>query len=126
MSNINGDSPIPASVHQAVKSLFNALGTPVPDRNWVSSGEENAWGCHPVFSLAEHYRGHDNGDRGYTDNPYRGDHMSIPCFTEDGTVFALDISFHKGDMHMERINYPDGPPAIRKALFDLLESCETR
>jgi hypothetical protein len=61
-----------------------------------------------------------------TENPYRGDHMSIPCYTEDGDVFVLDISFHKGDTFIERVGFPDGPLPVRKALYDLLDSCETR
>jgi hypothetical protein len=123
MSITQGDLAAPSQINQAVKALFTALGTPSAGYPWPQS--EGA-GCHPVFALAEHYRGHDRGDSGYTENRYRGDHMSIPCFTEDGDVFVLDISFHKGDTFIERVDFPQGPPQVRKALYNLLDSCETR
>ncbi|MFE2961985.1 hypothetical protein [Nocardia tengchongensis] len=126
MTHMTGDSPIPDSVRHAVKALFGALGVPVRDETWAARDESARWGCHPIFGLAEHYKGHDNGDAGYTANPYRGDHMSIPSYTENGDVFVLDISFHKGDTHIERIDFPEGPADIRDALYGLLVSCETR
>lgn len=123
MSITQGDVTPPSQINQAVKSLFSALGTPCTREPW---GDSDVFGCHPVFGLAEHYRGRDRGDVGYTENRYRGDHMSIPCYTEDGDVFVLDISFHKGETFIERVDFPEGPPQLRKALYDLLDSCETR
>lgn len=125
MTSTSGDIAIPSAVRNAVKALFAALGTPVIDEHWAGD-EEAKRGCHPIFDLAEHYRGNDSGARGYTANPYRGDHMSIPHYTEDGDVFVLDISFHKGDTVLTRVDYPHGSGEIRKALLELLESCETR
>jgi hypothetical protein len=113
----------PSQIAQAVKALFSALGTPCAREPW---SESEACGCHPVFALAEHYRGNDRGDTGYTENRYRGDHMSIPCYTEDGDVFVLEISFHKGETFVERVDFPHGPPQVHKALYDLLDSSETR
>ncbi|GAF45497.1 hypothetical protein [Rhodococcus wratislaviensis] len=125
MNTAVSDAAIPDPVREATKALFRALGAPVTDQTWA--GDYGARiGCHPVFGLAEHYRGHDGGARGYTDNPYRGDHMSIPGYTEDGNVFVLDVSFHKGDTHIERIDFPGGPADVRSALHELLISCETR
>jgi hypothetical protein len=118
-----GDVTSLSQINQAVKALFSALGTPCVREPWEDGG---GFGCHPVFCLAEHFRGHDNGNVGYTENRYRGDHMSIPCYTEDGDVFVLDISFHKGETFVERVGFPEGPPQLRKALYDLLDSCETR
>jgi hypothetical protein len=123
MSITLGEVTSPSQITGAVKALFSALGTLTGRLPWSDS---DVFGCHPVFSLAEHYRGHDHGDTGYTENRYRGDHMSIPCYTEDGDVFVLDISFHKGETFIERVDFPDGPPVVRKALYDLLDSCETR
>jgi|SRR5271166_3880641 len=123
MSMTQGDYTSPSQMAPAVKALFNALGSPSAREPW---SENDVVGCHPVFGFAEHYRGHDRGERGYTENPYRGDHMSIPCYTEDGDVFVLDISFHKGDTFIERVGFPEGPLPVRKALYDLLDSCETR
>lgn len=123
MSHTPGDISSPSQVNQAVAALFTALGTPCTRELWSDS---DVFGCHPVFGLARHYRGYDRGDTGYTENQYRGDHMSIPCYTEDGEVFVLDISFHKGETFVERVEFPEGPPQVRKALYDLLDSSETR
>lgn len=125
MFNSSGDTATPISVLNAAKALFTSLGTPVPDNDWAGD-EHSRYGCHPVFALAEHYCSHDSGAPGYTANSYRGDHMSIPHYTEDGDVFVLDISFHKGETFLTRVNYPNGPAEVRSALFELLESCETR
>lgn len=125
MSITQGDVTSPSQISQAVKALFSALGTPCTRESW-SGRDEEGFGCHPVFGLAEHYRGHDRGDGGYTENRYRGDHMSIPCYTEDGDVFVLEISFHKGETFIERVEFPEGPSQVRKALYDLLDSSETR
>jgi hypothetical protein len=123
MSIAQGEVTSPSQITEAVKALFSALGTPCGRLPWSDS---DVLGCHPVFGLAEHYRGHDRGDTGYTENRWRGDHMSIPCYTEGGEVFVLDISFHKGETFIERVDFPEGPPVVRKALYALLDSCETR
>jgi hypothetical protein len=125
MSVTAGGVTSPSQIHQAVKALFSALGAPSTGYVW-SGGDDGGNGCHPVFALTDHYRAYDQGNRGYTENRYRGDHISIPCYTEDGDVFVLDISFHKGATFIERVDFPQGPPQVRKALYDLLESCETR
>ncbi|ALU73764.1 hypothetical protein H351_32380 (plasmid) [Rhodococcus erythropolis R138] len=125
MSTAANDADIPAPVREATKALFRALGSPVTDQTWAGDNGARI-GYHPVFGLAEHYRGQDADVRGYTENPYRGDHMSIPGYTEDGNVFVLDISFHKGDTHIECIDFPKGPADVRNALHELLISCETR
>lgn len=123
MSSTQGDITSPSQINQAVKALFSALGAPCSRQPW-SDGD--AVGSHPVFTLGEHYRSYDRGEMGYTENRYRGDHMSIPCYTEDGDVFVLDISFHKGETFIERVDFPEGPPQVRRALYDLLDSSETR
>jgi hypothetical protein len=123
MSITQGETTSQPQITTAVKALFSALGAPSARQPWP---ETEAYGCHPVFALAEHYRGHDRGNVGYTENQYRGDHMSIPCYSEDGEVFVLEVSFHKGGTFVERVDFPDGPAQVRKALYDLLDSTETR
>ena len=49
-----------------------------------------------------------------------------PSLRRGGSVFVLDISFHKGDSFIERVGFPEGPDVVCKALYDLLESCEAR
>jgi hypothetical protein len=122
---IKGSPLFPDSVHDAAKALFLALGEPVRQERWASSFDDSI-GCHPVFALAEHFRGHDRGNSGYTGNQYRGDHLSIPGYTETGDVFVLEVSFHKGDTFVERVNFPAGPSNVRDALYSLLSTSETR
>jgi len=79
-----------------------------------------------VFGLLVHYRSHDEGARGYTKNPWRGDHISVPCWSEHGNPFVLETSFHKGDSFVERVDFPDAPDGVMETLTELLQSCETR
>lgn len=66
------------------------------------------------------------GEARYTGNQSRGDHMLIPGFTEDGNVFKLDVSFYKGAIFVQRVDFPPEPSHLRDALQGLHESCETR
>jgi hypothetical protein len=129
----------PESVHAALRALFTSLGTPVrtpatvdqsTDMFSASSGRligpDDCEDVHPVFGLAEHFQGHDNGDPGYTHNPFRGDHLSVPCYTEGGGVFVLDISFHKGSTMIEQVAFPGAPSHLVEATYSLLDKCETR
>jgi hypothetical protein len=112
----------PRSVLDAAQALFKALGTPKRSvYRWQDLNLD-----HPVFGLAEHFEGQGHGAAGYTDNPHRGDHMSLPCWSEEGEVFVLETSFHKGEMYVERIDFPDAPAQVQSALFKLLQDCETR
>ena len=112
-----------SQITESVKALFSAIGTSCARLPWSDS---HVVGCRPVFGLAEHYRGHGHRDTGHTENQYCGDHMSIPCYTEDGDVFVLEISFHKGETFVERVDFPERPSVVRKARYSLLDSCETR
>lgn len=127
----------PESVHAAVRALFGAAGAPIrsayqPTKDYPSEGkvpfEPNAvdGGVHPVFGLLVHYRSHDEGIGGYTSNPWRGDHISVPCWSEHGDPFILETSFHKGECFIERVDFPEAPSELMGALTTLLESCETR
>ena len=130
----------PESVHAALHALILSLGTPVRTPVVVDNGGTalGGWGQgglllgatdsnnHPVFGLLEHFESHDQGNHGYTQNSCRGDHLTVPCFTEDGGVFILEISFHKGDTYVERIDFPSASENLVRAAHSLLESCETR
>jgi hypothetical protein len=112
----------PRSVVDAMQALFKSLGEPRRIK-WVNSDYNQD---HPVFGLAEHFQAHDQGHSGYTANPWRGDHLSLPGWHEEGGVFVLETSFHKGQVIVERIDYPDAPDNIQNALEKLLQQCETR
>lgn len=127
----------PETVHAAVRALFLAAGDPVrsgyqPMSDYPSEGRAPFrpgaidGGVHPVFGLLSHFRAHDDGAPGFTKNPWRGDHMSVPCWSEHGDPFVLETSFHKGDAFVERVDFPTAPAGILDALTDLLQSCETR
>ena len=123
---VNSSATEPVRV--AMRALFQALGKPT--RTALSDTEESLPdmtynnGLHPVFELAEIYG---PGDVGFTDNPWgRGGHLSIPCFDESGSVVAIDISFHKGDTMVERVEFPSKPAAVHAALYKLLEDSEVR
>ena len=94
----------PSPIHQANKALSSPLGTASTRYAW-SGSDDNGHGCHPAFALAEHYRAHDRSHPGYTENRYRGDHMSI-SFTEGGGIFVLDVNVHNGAMSADRIGFP--------------------
>jgi hypothetical protein len=113
----------PRPVLDAAQALFRALGSPT--RTTWQQTEMNT--IHPVFGLAEHFEGHDNYDAtGYTENQYRGDHLSVPCWTENNEIFVLETSFHKGEMFVERVEFPTAPEHVYDALLKLLHDCETR
>jgi hypothetical protein len=128
----------PHAVHNAVEALFIAMGRPVRtaietvpgDGGIIDPTQMGRGDYHPVFGLMRHYQGDDAGDHGITENPYRGDHVSIPMVDEThgapGSVWVLEISFHKGITFVERIDYPDAPDTVLAALYDLLSKSETR
>lgn len=90
-------------------------------------GQTEIYGWHPVFPLVQHYRSYDNGNPGITDNPYRGDHISIPIYSEHGwEIYLMDISFHKGDMSWEIIGFPYRPVKVKEELHKILCKYETR
>lgn len=114
---------------EAVKALYRALGKPVAER--MPQGKYSDVGeigetVHPVFALAEHFRGNDSGNRGFTDNGYRGDHLTIPAYNEMGEVLAIDISFHKGATIIDLCTYQREPEEVHAALYDILQKLETR
>lgn len=126
MSNFNTYS---SETIQAIHALYQALGQPTIDNTSIASITDSGYGVdglHPVFALAEHYRSHDEGNAGYTYNRYRGDHISIPAFTEEGDVVIIELSFHKGMMICDYLTYPNGDNYIHQALYDLLRKLETR
>lgn len=85
---------------------------------------------HPVFALAHHFRSNDGYARGYTRNPHRGDHMSIPAYLGFGEDIAiLETSFHKGETFVEIVTFPNVDPlesSLCRATLDLLQAEETR
>lgn len=114
---------------QAIHALYQALGEPKIDNASIASLTDPGYGAdglHPVFGLVEHYRSHDEGNAGYTHNNYRGDHISIPAYTEEGDVAVIELSFHKGITICDYLTYPNGKDSIRQALYDLLHKLETR
>lgn len=81
---------------------------------------------HPVFFFQEHFQSNDSYERGYTENHYRGDHSSLPMYSEHGEFIILEISFHKGDTFIDVINYPDAANEMIAQLIDFIRQFETR
>ncbi|WP_141381597.1 hypothetical protein [Microbacterium lacticum] len=84
---------------------------------------------HPVFALSHHFRSKDNYEKGYTDNPHRGDHISVPAylgFTQEIAVF--ETSFHKGQAFVELVTFPaaDRDSSLYQAALRMLDAEETR
>ncbi|WP_299169837.1 hypothetical protein [uncultured Arthrobacter sp.] len=83
---------------------------------------------HPVFELAEHFRGRDNYEApGYTGNPYSGDHISIPAWQVKEEVedfYVLETSYHRGKVISELVNYPDAHHAVRAAIIAVIKSVQ--
>lgn len=93
-----------------------------------SCGEDDkVEGVHPCFALAHHYHGGDVGDHGYTAAPGRGDHLSVPCWTErDHRVYVIEVGFHKGDLLLTTVDWPEARPGANEGLTQLLIAFETR
>jgi hypothetical protein len=121
----------PKETFAAVHALFQALGNPHPVE--VDFGDQRFSGgvmfgeyFHPIFSLSEHFLSFDTGNIGYTNNQYRGDHLSIPGWTENGEVCVLEASFHKGNTCVAYLVFPDVQKEVHQALLELLQALETR
>lgn len=118
----------PKPTIDSVKALYTALGK--PERvEWMSDqafGEMDGHLVHPVFGLLEHFLSNDSYGPGYTSNPYRGDHLTIPAFSEEGDVLTIEVSFHKGDTIVEKCTFPREPVEVHRALLGLLQTLETR
>lgn len=81
---------------------------------------------HPIFPLLHHFRSEDSYVEGYTANPHRGDHLSVPVVF-DGAWGVLETSFHKGNTYVEFVTpafEPESP--LYRAALQLLEAEETR
>jgi hypothetical protein len=78
---------------------------------------------HPIFGLSHHYRSHDNYEKGYTANPYRGDHIGI-----DQEIAIFETSFHKGQAFIDVVTFPsaDRDSSLYSAALALLNAEETR
>lgn len=114
-------------VHKEIEALFNALGE--PDRMPLQLNNTDGYDSfvHPVFGLATHYNGNDNyAEPGYTKNPYRGDHISIPAYKEGESAFVIEISFHKGDTIYEKVTYPKASLPAMEAAIQGIALRETR
>lgn len=127
---------------EKIRDLFEALAEEFvtgPSRTAVrTEASSTVWGhletpfsfcgldIHPVFTLAHHFRANDSGNAGYTDNPHRGDHMSVPVVFDD-TWGILETSFHKGRTFAEFITpAPEPENPLYRAALALLKAEETR
>lgn len=122
-----------AETHREVEELFSSLGK--PRRYPLSTEQQESDGrlefIHPIFGLTTHYKGNDNYEGGgFTHNPYRGDHISIPAYKEGGGVCVIEISFHKGDTLLDIVDYPESNQIPRseeaQKLIQKMVGLETR
>lgn len=86
-------------------------------------------GLHPVFLLAEHFSSADG--EYYEGSSYlklgnRGDSMIIPAYGEDGEVYFLSITFHKGDTRFGITYFPAARPEFKEPLLEIIQKYETR
>lgn len=82
-----------------------ALDGDIPSRQSTHVSFEDAHNLHPIFALTHAFTGEHDG--GYTSNPYRGAHQSVPCWSEGATFGILETSFHKGDLFIEFVDFPE-------------------
>lgn len=91
----------------------------------MTSGEhthvsfDDAHHLHPVFPLTHYFPG--EYESGYTSNPYRGIHQSVPCWSEEATFGIIESSFHKGDLFIEFVDFPDAAAERSPESFHLLD-----
>jgi hypothetical protein len=71
-----------------------------------------------VFELARTFE--EDYGKGYTQNPYRGTHLTVPCWTEEGEVVFIETSFHKGTTFVDVVWYPDAPAEVMAAALALI------
>lgn len=127
----------PESLQTAVDGLFAAMGEPARSPLQTRAGDDfpdaridetQVFHPHPVFALAVHALGNDDYQaQAYSSqNPHRGDLLSVPCITEDSRVVLLETSFHKGHVYVELVEFPHCHDAVEKALITLLRSVATR
>lgn len=123
---------VPTQAHTAFEALVSALGKPsrrsISESPWWQSHSPDSINyLHPVFGMMKHFQSHDEGARGYTANHMRGDHVSIPGWSEEGGgIEIVEVSFHKGSTFIEIVSYPEADPAIAHAASAFLQSFETR
>ena len=93
------------------------------------NGTLSVIGLHPVFLLAEHFSSGDGEyyeGRSYLKLRNRGDSMVIPAYGEDGEIYFLSVSFHKGDSCFGITYFPERKEEIRDQLLEILNQYETR
>lgn len=126
----SSEPPVAPEVRAAIRAMYTSLGVPrrgpLPFDADASGDDVTLLELHPVFRLAEHHLSADSYNGGWTYNRHRGDHLTIPAYTERGDVCALEISFHKGTAAVEYLIYACEPADVHGALYDLLISLETR
>lgn len=139
----------PIRARETLEFLIESLGTPTrrpisdvtsssqfgADATWLEITPGDTGTFHPVFAFAHHFRANDSGNRGYTDNTMRGDHMSVPGYTEEGVLAVVEISFHKGGGALSVVTFDAKPTEFTaaaawtskyRAAIALLEEHETR
>lgn len=91
------------------KEMRNAFEALVPGLGAIERSDwEQGIYLHTYPELARTFdRGEHN--RGYTLNPWRGDHVSIPAWDENSGLAVLEISFHKGQTFIEVVRFAGGP-----------------
>lgn len=122
---------VPKIIEHMVRTPLSALpsdapgafGAPLMRLPVLSKDHLNYVSLHPVFSLTEHFRSHDDYGKGFTQNPYRGDHMTIPCYTEEGQLVLLEVSFHKGATYVEALTFPGTDTVL---ISNTIRRAETR
>lgn len=129
--------PTTEDARERFESIVREMGTPrrkpvkrdeyTPERMFVGETGNG----HPTYALAHHFRSNDDYEKGYTENPYRGDHMSIPITVESPSgpwneVIVLDVSFHKGDIFIEEVSFPNATPEQIAAARTILGLWYTR
>lgn len=104
--------------------LTSSLGEP-QRQSWSEfwpAVEHAEHSLHPVFSLACTFE--EEFGEGYTKNPYRGSHHTIPCWTEQDDVVFIEVSFHKGTTFVDLVSYPDADPESMAASLAMLAPAE--
>lgn len=90
-----------------LRQLFKAaVRTGQPKRHRVMSSTESfGTTLDPWFDLMEASAPSSDYDPGYTGNPYRGEHLTIPCVSEEGSLFTIEVSFHKGTTFVDVVGF---------------------
>jgi hypothetical protein len=123
--------PKPKPTIDEAKAILREVLAPFPCERYpltvdqIGSMSSTHGNAHPIFNLSETF---EPCAGGYTNNPHpRGQHITIPISMEcSDDVWAIEISFSKGDTYVELLQWSKLPKQVSTSLNTMLDAHEER